>query len=305
MTVWRLHLKNDVDSSLGLDREKLFAFCREQGILGVGWPKIRSRTWDDRVLRAEAEAYAAQPNNRQAGWKAVRAMRSMEIGDLIWTRREGIYYLCRVTGRWIDTVPTALHDSYDLTNFCRVDWAEIGKEDAVPGKVIASMRPAATVQRVRDVEEISRFLWDRCAGRNDYPSEERPRASLWDILSAEEIEELVLLYLQAELGFYVYTSTVKRSTQRYECVLTDRDGNRVYPQVKSGEEALPAADYADLAAGGSGARVYLFAVSQRYGTARPEGVFCLGREEIETFARERRALLPRLLQWKLERFGGI
>lgn len=303
MTVWRLHLKNDVDSSLG--REKLFAFCREQGILGVGWPAIRSRTMDDAVLRAEADAYAAWPNKRRAGLKAVRAMRSMEAGDLIWTRWKGVYYLCRVTGRWIDTVPTALHDRCDLTNFCRVDWAEIGEEDAVPGKVVASMRPAAAVQRVRGVESLSRFLWDRCAGRSDYPGEELPQASLWDILSAEETEELVLLYLQAERGLLVYTSTVKCSTQRYECVLTDRAGNRAYPQVKSGAKPLPAADYADLTADDPAARVYLFAVSQRYGAERPERIVCLGREELETFARERRALLPRLIRRKLERFGGF
>ncbi|MBQ6117539.1 MAG: hypothetical protein IJL08_09520 [Oscillospiraceae bacterium] len=297
--IWRLHLKNDVDQSKGYSREFLAKYCMDNGIIGVGWPTIRTRTWDDDVLYKEAKrAYPHNENNLKAGIKAVRAMRDMRIGDLIWTRIEGVYYLCRVTGLWENTRPTSLHDDLDLTNYCHVRWLKIGTAEAIPGKVVSSMRPAATVQRVNGVDTITKLIWNFYAGTEDYRIEPDLSNHYWDLLDAESIEEIVLLYLQVEKRFFIYTSTVKRDTQTYECVLVNSEGVHAYPQVKSGNTALDARNYEKLAKREPGCRIYLFATSQRYFPSENKQIICIQRSDIEAFIEKNRAILPAtILYW--------
>ena len=287
MNVWRIHIKNDIDPDF--TRADLLEFCRKNKLIGVGWNDIKTR--DDRKdsIRREAKMYS----NQSAGVKAVNAMRRMGLNDLIWTRLDGVYYLCRVTGLWRDSRPGPIHCQLDISNYVNVKWLEIGMEDLVPGKVVSSFRPAASAQNISGVEEISQYIWNKYRKKKDYIIEGKSM-DIWTVLPAESIEELTLLYLQVEKGMYIYSSTMKFTTREYECVMVDKEGNHVFPQVKSGAVTLRADDYMDALKREPGASVYLFAVSESYEKNSCPDIHYLMKMELERFIKKHRNLLPEL-----------
>lgn len=79
-----------------------------------------------------------------------------------------------------------------------------------------------------------------------------------NLLSAEDIEEIVGLYLQIEKELYIYTSTCKDDTNFIEFQLIDRKGKLYGLQVKSGDENINADDYFELS---KKMTIFLFASS--------------------------------------------
>lgn len=290
-TVWRIHLKTEgraFCSSVSKetpDYYKLFMFCREKGIIGVGWSKYSTRLEKEEDLRSHT------PDTKS--FKALNAMRQMKAGDLIWTRSiKQVYYLCRVVKPWLDTVPDNEKHEYDIANFCEVEWLEIGTEDTVPGKVAAAFRPSAAIQRIHDVNLITRNLWNKYSGAALYPILATKAESVWDFLHSSQVEELVLLYLQVNKGLRVYTSTVKHDEARFECIMVDSEGNLVYPQVKSGNTPLKSEEYRDIVERDSSAMVYLFASNQQYGVFQHERINCITEGELQEFIQHHMKLLP-------------
>ena len=223
----------------------------------------------------------------------LNAMRRMQIGDLIWTRLDSCYYLCRVTGLWENRDPRDDHYIFDITNYVNVEWLEIGYEQNVPGKVVSSFRPPASVQSVRCVEDISMYLWNECSKTKQYAIKQE-NISFWSVLSAESIEELVLLYLQVDKGYHIYSSTVKYAFPIYECQMVNKEGIRCYPQVKSGNVSLNANDYMEVFHLDPKAEVYLFSTSEIYTTNDCKRIKFIYKEEIETFIRNHKDVLPKL-----------
>lgn len=289
MRVWRIHTKNDVTD--GFTRDDLLSFCKKEKIIGVGWCNIRTRIDSESAIKQDAQGYS----NATAGIKAVNSMRKMQIDDLIWTRQNGTYYLCRVTGLWKNSRPTAIHDKLDISNYVNAEWLEVGMEDFVPGKVVSSFRPAASAQSVSGVEEISKFIWNKYSLKEDYTIQ-KGKSDIWSMLSAESIEEVVLLYLQAELGYYIYSSTMKLTTRQYECVMVNREGCYAYPQVKSGSVTLVANDYMDAIRNNPDAQVYLFATSENYIKNDCQNIHYLHKAELEQFMLDNKSILPELTQ---------
>lgn len=289
MKVWRIHTKNDIASQYS--RSDLVDFCQKEQLIGVGWKEIRTRVDSENAIKQDAKCYS----NASAGIKAVNAMRKMQIGDLIWTRQQGQYYLCKVIGLWKDSKPTAIHDELDISNYVNVEWLEIGMEDLVPGKVVSSFRPAASAQTINGVEDISMYLWNKYSGHDTYQLQ-RLNVDLWSALSAESIEELALLYLQVQYKLFVFSTTMKTTTREYECVMVDSDGKRVFPQVKSGGVSLRADDYMDAIKRDPFARVILFTTSEQYIKNESDNVIYVTRKEIENFILKNKAMLPELTQ---------
>jgi hypothetical protein len=166
-------------------------------------------------------------------------------------------------------------------------------EQDVPGKVVSSFRPAASAQAVRDVEDISMYLWDKYSQEKIYQVEKK-NINIWSILSAEAIEEIVLLYLQIKNGYYIYSSTVKYAFPTYECQMVNKDGMRAYPQVKSGSVSLNANDYMDAFKYDSAAEVYLFSTSESYISNGCDKIHFIYKNQLEDFIKEYRNILPKL-----------
>lgn len=260
MRVWRIHIKNDYDKNSGYTQQDLLDFCQSENLIGVGWGEIKTRVNSDAAIRLQAQHYS----DVTPAIKALNAMRKMEIDDLIWTRLDSSHYcLCRVTGLWIDSKPSDKHYKLDVPNYVNVEWLKIGMEQDVPGKVVSSFRPAASAQAISGVEDISMYIWNKKSNTNHY-SVSKKDTNFWSVLSAEAIEEIVLLYLQIEKGYHIHSSTVKYNFTKYECQMVNNNGNRAYPQVKSGSVPLNVDDYMDAIQTDPNSDVYLFSTSEAY-----------------------------------------
>lgn len=298
MKVWRVHIKNDI--AKGYTRQDLLNFCIKEKLIGVGWGNIKTRVNSDESVRREAQTYS----NASAAIKALNALRKMKLNDLIWTRLDNIYYLCRVTGLWENSKPKDEHYRLDISNYVNVEWLEIGMEQYVPGKAVSSFRPAASVQAVNGVEDISMYIWNKYSKSNTYQIK-RNNIDFWDVLSAEAIEELVLLYLQFEKGYCVYSSTVKYAFPIYECEMVDVCGKRAYPQIKSGSVQLKADDYMKAVERDIRAEVYLFSTSEDYIKNNCDRIHFIYKKELEEFIKKHANVLPELTYNWIELCGHI
>ncbi len=63
----------------------------------------------------------------------------MEIGDLVWSRDRGLYYLARVAGPW-RCCDAEEHHRADMMNFRSCERHEVGAEADVPGEVVRNVR---------------------------------------------------------------------------------------------------------------------------------------------------------------------
>ena len=291
MNVWRLHLNPDF-KDFGHTKDELVELCCKDGIIGVGWPGIKHQIGTEENIEdsIKNQANAAYPKNATPAIKAINAMNRMQIGDLIWTRHNGDYFLCKVNGRWSDQPFLEKYISYDITNYIPVTWQKIGMEDEVPGKIVSSFRPAATVQKVREAEDISTFIWNSYHKCNDY-SIRKSDLDIWKVLSNESIEELVILYLQVEKGYFVYTSALKPTTRTYECRMVNLNGEYAFPQVKSGDDSLNANNYMQALTNNENTTVYLFAASENYTKNEDKRFVYLTRSELEDFARKHKQII--------------
>ncbi|QBS36862.1 hypothetical protein E1B22_02135 [Thermaerobacter sp. FW80] len=227
---------------------------------------------------------------------------NMKVDDLCYMRdRGGTYWLGRITSEWrYDGDPELF--SADLVNVRSCEWYCVGSADAVPGKVAASFRARRTLQRISDVELYSKILYNRlsqssyyCVDATDVGSRE-----FWALLSDEDCEDLVAIYLQVERDFVIVPSTCKRDTAGYEYVLVHRHtGQRAVVQVKSGDTPATAMSVQD-----PGTKVFLFAASGSYG-GDCSGCVCLDPNEVRDFALEKTQILPRRIQAWIEEWRRL
>lgn len=297
--IWRIHLKTDIGE--GLTRQDLLQFCQENNLIGVGWSKIDTCRNTEEAIREQLTAFS-EYEDKTTALKSLNAMRKMEVGDLIWTRLDSVYYLCKVIGLWENRSPDERHERFDICNYVNVKWERIGLEQNVPGHVISSFRSSAPVQAVYSVEDISMLIWNRNVHSSDYLID-KAKTDIWKNLSDQAIEEVVLLYLQYQYGYHIYSSTVKYSLPIYECEMVNNAGCHAFPQVKSGDVILDANDFMQAIYDDENADVFLFAVSEMYTKNSCCQIHYLYKDELESFMKEQSSLLPSLTHYWLELSG--
>lgn len=278
MKVWRINLK---PATSGVDPRE---FCLAKGILGVGWAlgDAESLSWEEysRVPREE----------KWKGWAAaLGALHDrMKVNDLVWTRdRQGNYYLGRVAGPW-RYIGTEEHRQAAIVNVRPCKWIKVGTTDAVPGPIVHGFR-GQTLRAAsggKTVRAFSQFKYNALA--DDYTYEIEPLdIELFSLLHADDLEDLVALYLQ-ERGYRVIPSSAKKGTPRYEFVLRHADdGRKVVAQVKTKED-LNARAYTDIEAD----EVFLLSAKGKCRGNPGSGVYCLDPAELKRFAYERRSVMP-------------
>ena len=177
----------------------------------------------------------------------------MKPNDLVWIRSAGIYYLGRITenSHWkYDNSQTAL--DLDASNqITDVKWYKIGDESDVPGAITTSLIRGQTLQKIwkTGVWEYSQLIYNEKAGSNFYTGFELKDSmdTFYSLLSPDDCEDLLCLWLYSKYGYITIPSTNKKSTECYECVLKDpKTGKNIYPQVKAGEVTLYEKDYFHL-----------------------------------------------------------
>lgn len=289
MKVWRIHLKNDIAEEYTM--EDLLNFCIDNKLIGVGWSDIKTREDSELAIKKEALVYP----DATAVMKAVNSMRKIKEDDLIWARIDNIYYLCRVTGLWKDSTPGEMHDQLEVSNYVSAEWLKIGMEELVPEKAVSSFRTAAVIQSISDIEDISKHIWNKHSKIVYYKKPEK-KSDIWSVLPSECVEEIVLLYLQMEKGFHIYSTTMKYSAWKYECTMINREGILAYPQVKNGTVVVRAESYMDAVELEPTAQVYLFSTGEKYIKNQCDNIHFIYKRELEEFIKDNRRLLPGLTE---------
>jgi len=284
--VWRIHIKTGAKA--GVDPH---SFCRDKGVLGVGWPVDAPGRldWDTYHDLATKRYY----NEGDRGWwAAVNALRNrMGKDDLCWSRDQaGIYWLARLLDEEWRYEGEEENIDADVVNVRNCDWVQVGAADAAPGKVIASCRRGLTVQRIKDktVELFSKHKYNSLSqGSFRYDFSPRGDLDIFSLLSSEDCEDLVALYLQ-ERGYRVITSTCKSDTKGYEYVLQHRDEGRVaLVQVKNQDKPMDTSPYSD-----GSHEWYLFSPRSNFVGDVGANMHLIRRNEIDEFMTQNPQLLP-------------
>ena len=223
-----------------------FAYCIQEGILGVGWrteSNVSTTNWE--TYHAEASAIYDNLNI----CKYIK--RRVEEGSLIWTRdTRGNYYLARVLSGWEYFVTEeARRRNIDIGNVIRVAFEKVST-DEVPGKVVASFRPARTFQEINDptAREYSKFIWNKRSGKSIYDIDRQiiQNYDLFSLLDSEEVEDIVFLFLQNS-GWFVVPNSRKADTMAFEyLVINPHTRVQAQVQVKTGGSSLSRTAYQEL-----------------------------------------------------------
>ena len=275
-----------------------FEFCRQNNILGVGWclRDAEETPYTPASIEECEEKGREQYDSKRGFVVSIHALKEMEPDDLIWTRHNGSYYLCRVLSKWKYNCDEA-HVYEDVVNYVEVEFHEVGTVEMVPGKIVNSFRARAALQRVKNDEclNYSQQLYNSLTGTQHYPGYQVKKGEILDFLQPEDVEEAVSLYLQLEKGYLIYSSTNKLDTQTYELVAVARDGShKAYPQVKTGGDSLDGNTYKGLLAGGN--KVFLFTVGGEY--RNTDGMEVIDRQELIDFICGHKNIMPgRIRQW--------
>lgn len=298
MTVWRINLKPDAEPNI-----EPVDFCMEGNILGVGWPvdgghpNMTKEEYDN----LGSAQYCGEGYN---GWR--RALNvilyRMDIGQLCWTRDiHGIYYLGQITGDW-EYCCAQENLNADIVNLRPCAWVEVGGMDSVPGGVLNSFRVNSTVQQVDDetVELYSEYLYatQNVNGANEFNLPNNAELNLFSLLSPEDCEDVVGIYLQVELEYSLIPSTCKMDTPITEFVLKNGDGERAFVQVKQGGVQLDRNNYGEETLVDPNDKWYLFSTENNYVGEPADHIVCLQVADINAFAFQHQTRMSdRVLHW--------
>jgi hypothetical protein len=278
--LWRLHIRpyggnGDVVVSVAL--------CLDRQIIGMGWAVP-----GDAVKRSTDLEWYKVAADREYGntkWHSVWTFaEAVQIHDLVWFRNlEGRFYLAEVLGPWEYAYDDEAAIGADVINTRAVRIIEAALADAVPGKIIACFRPAKTFQPIKSPGMLA--FSEKLAGM---PLTRDTEFDLFEFMSDADLENLIFVYLQCCLGWYVLPGTRTATTAHYEFVLVHRQGGeRALVQVKSGHTGIDASRYAGEE------KAFLFATSDDYGAELPANAVVITRDKLVDFMRSQPQLLPR------------
>ena len=289
MSVWKLNIKTAARP--GYDP---WQFCKDRGIIGVGWPvyTVRDSLTKTQYLKAARTRYAKGKSRMPVALGAI--VDRMKVDDLVWTRdAQNRYYLCRITGEWEYRMGEA-YDNHDIHNARTCEWLEVGVVDNVPWAIVRQFSRGTLAGMGRQAERMLTFSmlkYNQVSGTDYYQEVKFANDGLFSLIGPDDCEDIVALYLQEKLGYRLLPSTCKPTTKHYEFVLLRPDGNRAVAQVKSGLIDLHGDHYADLEEiqevdnerGGSPTQVYLFTTQGVCDTGGHENVTCLSVDQLKQF----------------------
>ena len=288
MNVWRVKL--NPDSTHGINSAD---FCIGKNIVGIGWPVDEAPKDKEEYFSLGKAKYT---DKWALGWRRATNdfILRMDVDDLVWVRSGvGEYYLGRIKDVW-EYRGSKEYQEADVVNVRSCPWFPVGTLSHVPGKISASFRAGSTMQRVIQESAIiySKYLFNQLIGSEVYSRELKPEADIFSLLSDEDLEDLVGLYLQLKLGYLIWPGTCKRDTPLVEFELVSKDGKiKASAQVKSGETVINMDDFVDCKG-----LVYLFAACEQYiGTAK-ENFIQIPKADLDNFMHDHEAALPRRIQ---------
>lgn len=247
MNVWRLQTKTS--------KGRISDYCLNNHVAAVGWSLIEIPDFERITIRT-FDAYLSYAEIQYDNFDSVKRMYyDVQVGDLIWIRDGGKYYIGRVgeNSKWefnVSPEALAVDASNQLTNIVWY-WFNESDESTIPGAINTAFIKGSTFQRINKsgVQEYSALLYDQLANSGFYKNIKLSlsQSNFYSLLSPEDCEDLLCLWLYKKYGYICIPSTNKISTPLYECVLIDpNNGAHIYIQVKKGTVDINADDYAGL-----------------------------------------------------------
>ena len=291
-TIWCLNIKPAAQE--GVDPVR---FCLDRNILGIGWQV----DWNgpgpldlDTYYRLGHETYSGDLH--KAWLAAINAIgKRMKENALCWTRDQlGNYYLGQITGDWeYHSEPD--YRAADIVNVRLCNWKITGGMDSVPGRVLNNFTHG-TVKAVPDetASFYSQLKYNQLSGEATYNLSIDERLDLFSLISPEDCEDIVGIYLQTQHGYRLIPSSCRRDTVKTEFVLKKADGEQAYVQVKQGNVDLNKDNFKYDA--GNPCEWFLFTTNGHYTGRGHNHVHCLNPNDMHEFALAHRNLMSDRVQ---------
>lgn len=259
-TIWRLHTltKGYKDDNEKQVIQHIGEYCKEKNIAAIGWSvgKEGISSFEEYMEHSEKKGYKNSPI------KLFYEL-STSVGDLIWIRNDGKYYIGRVNENSYWNYNNKEHAfRKDAQNqITNIEWFLVNNESGIPGSIITSFIPSRTLQRMKKygIREHSMYIYNKLYQKkynkfiydiDDILNEKaaaNPIKLFYNLLSPHECEDLLYFWLYNKYGYICVPSSNKISTQKYEYVLIDpSNGRKILAQVKKGEINLNSDDYKDF-----------------------------------------------------------
>lgn len=287
MYVFRIHIRPQG----GLANPELsFSYCLKNHLLGAGW-QIHKK--DDELIdwNTYEKRAAKDYENKISVVRYIKRWVSKD--DLIWTRdTKGQYYIGQVLSPWEYVDSTKAREA-DIVNVFRVKFTKVGSIDEVPGKIIASFRASRTIQEIANKAAViyTKKLWNELSGKREYEIDKID--SIWDLLSDEQVEDLIFLYLQVN-NWYVIPNSRKKDTMAYEFYLINKTSyKRAIVQTKTGNSHINLDDYRD-----NKEIIFLFQPNDCFLGKKRDDINIVKKEDLEFFIKQNKKIIPaNILKW--------
>ena len=295
MNVFRIKIN---PSGGDADLSDTFQYCLDNNVLGIGWDVhdelSATRNWTE----YEEKAMQRYDNINPVAY----IKNNVAEDDLVWTRgvgdeHAGKHFLARIESGWeyYDPSLVANGQRYGVENIFRCASIYEVEADQVPGKVVSSFNGRGNVvQRVsgKHILEYSKYMWNQF--QKFYPID-KSNMTLFDMLDAEEAEDILFLYLQYK-GWRVIPHSRKGSTMKFEFLAKHlTTGELAYTQVKIGDTEINREQY-------KSGRWFLWQLNEHYTGTDADNVTCITRNEIKDFIESGEKWLPGWLNNKRNSF---
>jgi hypothetical protein len=122
-------------------------------------------------------------------------------------------------------------------------WVRVGSSDKIPGPVKnAFAGRGQAISRIAKEESAAllgtALIWESVTGESIELDIVAAKQFPMGAIAHDDLEDIVALYLQIEMGWHIVPSTAKKTTRDIEFVLRNSMGQRAYLQVKSGQATV-------------------------------------------------------------------
>jgi hypothetical protein len=287
-----------------------FHFCKMDSIIGIGW-RLSS------IPKDKKDATCLFRKDHKKGITAFNVIvHRMEIHDHAWVYGKSTYYVCDITSDW-SYQHGNLWDDNDIHNIRRATWKEIPIE-LVPGCVKRNLTMYGTAKRIEanaSMLKYSDWLFKNTLNississgikTNSISHKITSNSSNWlfEVIDADETEDLIGLYIQKDLKWCMIKSSAYRSQRKFECEYRRVSGDvdeTAFMQVKSGNSmTLDCKEYVkDI--GSTNTYIYLFSNGSTpyVNIGAHSNVITIDMNSIVKFAAANVALLPLPILLKL------
>lgn len=252
MQIWRLQV---VTSGMNIAK-----YCLDNKVAAMGWcfyddSRDALKKGRDKVKDFDSYSeWCKQWDDCGVDGSVDRLANKIKIGDLIWmyNKNDGFYYIGRCNSLYrFNTSEDAIKN--DACNQVGVEWYKYAdtSQGLVPGAIITSLIRGLTFCQIHKtgVESFSKYAFNMASNKEVFKDIEFKidKENFFSMLSNDDCEDLLYLYLYSKYGYVCIPSSNKKGTKDYEYDMVDpKTGTHYYAQVKQQESPLDASDYSDF-----------------------------------------------------------